>query len=213
VFEVFGLPPHGWSRENFKNIAELWGSFVCLGQIIERAEFFESMKVLIDTGIFNTIEGEVLLQIENLGFKIKVREVGSFIKVTHKVHASTRASPMEVTDSNDGVVGFVDIDDEEAAKDEFHSNDHRDDVLVAEEEANGSVEKSPNFEFNGSNVDGSEQSGDKPCASINSVSRTNTVNFNQNGFSEEILKTTQPHLLDVEKIGKLQKNRFQLYKQ
>jgi len=26
---------------------------------------------------------------------------------------------MEVTDSNDGVVGFEDIDDEEAAKDEF----------------------------------------------------------------------------------------------
>jgi len=74
---------------------------------------------LIDTSIFNTIEGEVLLQIESLGFKIKVREVGSFIQVTHKVHASTRASPMEVTDSNDGVVGFVDIDDEEAAKDEF----------------------------------------------------------------------------------------------
>ena len=79
-------------------------------------------------------------------------------------------------------------------------------VEVVEEEANVSVEKSPNFEFNGINVEGSEQSGDKPCPSSNSVTRTNTVNFSQNGFLEEILKTTQPHLLEVEKIGKLQRN-------
>jgi len=32
--EIFGLPRHGRSRENFKNIGELWGSFVCLGQSI-----------------------------------------------------------------------------------------------------------------------------------------------------------------------------------
>ena len=77
---------------------------------------------------------------------------------------------------------------------------------MAKEEANDSIEKSSNFEFNRSNVEGSEQSGDKPSESINSNTRTNTVSFSQNNFSEKILKTTQPYLLEVEKIGKLLRN-------
>ena len=28
--EVFGVPPHGWTQQNFESIASIWGKLVCL---------------------------------------------------------------------------------------------------------------------------------------------------------------------------------------
>ena len=47
--EVFGVPPHGWTLQNFKNIASAWGKMVCLETPIQDTISFESMKILIDT--------------------------------------------------------------------------------------------------------------------------------------------------------------------
>ena len=55
--EILGVPPHGWSWENCLKITELWGRLVCLGKPIFRTNSFQSMKVLIVTDIFHTIQG------------------------------------------------------------------------------------------------------------------------------------------------------------
>ena len=60
---IMGVPPHGWLWENFKQIAELWGDFICLGRSTNSTESFEVMKVLIATQVFQRIEAELLLQL------------------------------------------------------------------------------------------------------------------------------------------------------
>ena len=47
--EIFRVPPHGWTWENFKGIADTWGRLISLGKSIARTDLFESMKTLVDT--------------------------------------------------------------------------------------------------------------------------------------------------------------------
>lgn len=83
--EVFGIPPYGWKWENFKKIAEMWGTFVCLGSDIEKPESFESMMILIDTNQFNNIEGGFELDLEDCGYRVKAREVKHVYKTLIKI--------------------------------------------------------------------------------------------------------------------------------
>jgi len=69
--EVVGVPPHGWKWENFKAIAELWGYLICLGKPIARTDTFESIKLLIEIDIVFFIEGDFILTIDDLGFRVK----------------------------------------------------------------------------------------------------------------------------------------------
>lgn len=57
--EVLGVPPHGWNLEIFKSIGELWGNFVCVDNNIDNPESFESIKILIDTNLFDNMNREV----------------------------------------------------------------------------------------------------------------------------------------------------------
>ena len=45
--DIFGIPPHGWKWDNFKNIVEIWGRFICLGKSTSHTESFKVMKVRI----------------------------------------------------------------------------------------------------------------------------------------------------------------------
>ncbi|KAJ8435102.1 hypothetical protein Cgig2_001977 [Carnegiea gigantea] len=81
-FDIFGVPLHGWTKENFKNIAKLRVDLFAWS-IYRRTEFFESIKVLIDTDILR---------------RIKVIEVRSSVQVIQKVHTPARAPPMEDRD-------------------------------------------------------------------------------------------------------------------
>jgi len=110
--EIFGVPPHGWSWENFQRIANIWGSLVSLGKSIARTDSFNSMKVLIDTGVFKSIEGDVLLTIGDAGYRVQVKEVGTVVQV-----CQSPFRPTETSDSNGDVVGFEDLDNEVACKD------------------------------------------------------------------------------------------------
>ena len=62
------LPTDGVGK-NFKKIADLWGYLICLGKSILRTETFDSMKLLIETDILAFIEDDIILTIEELGFK------------------------------------------------------------------------------------------------------------------------------------------------
>ena len=44
---------------------------------------FESMKMLLTTRIFKRIEEEILLSIEDEGFRVTVKKVGSVLSTVH----------------------------------------------------------------------------------------------------------------------------------
>jgi len=47
-----------------------------LGKSIERTDSFASIRVLIDTNGFDTIDADLILYIEDSGYKLKIKEVG-----------------------------------------------------------------------------------------------------------------------------------------
>ena len=75
---VYGVPMHGWTEANFKEIAEIWGRLIQLEEKTDSTDNFESMKMLIASDHFYRIEGDVLLQIEDMGYRVFVSEIGSY---------------------------------------------------------------------------------------------------------------------------------------
>ena len=74
--EIFGVPVIGWTEMNFKEIAKIWGSLVRLEEGTDSTVNFESMKMLITSDHFHRIESEILLQIEDMGYRVFVSEIG-----------------------------------------------------------------------------------------------------------------------------------------
>lgn len=215
--EVLGVPPHGWHKENFKKIAELWGRMICLERAIDKTESFESMRILIDTGIFKTINGDFVLHMGNSGYRITVKEVGSALLQIHQAQPSSACPSKEVTDPNEGVIGFEDLNDtEDSAKgitdsnskvantpevdaidleqvatmvnsEEVHKSLSNLKEVVPQEEAH----ESPTFE---NKLEANESGGrpeDNLELSMQSSTKTKTANFSQNGYSEEMFKITK----------------------
>ena len=79
--EVFGVPPHGWTLENFERIASLWGKMICLETSIEDTIYFDSMKILIVSKSFQNVMGHIVLQIGDAGYNITVREAHCSINI------------------------------------------------------------------------------------------------------------------------------------
>jgi len=77
----FGVPPHGWTWDNFKKVTHIWERIASLGKSIARTDSFDSMKVLIDTDRFHTIEADVILSIKDSGYRLKIKEVGPSVQV------------------------------------------------------------------------------------------------------------------------------------
>ncbi|KAJ8447085.1 hypothetical protein Cgig2_022814 [Carnegiea gigantea] len=196
--EVLGVPPHGWHKENFKNIAELWRKLICLERAIDKIESFESMRILIDTAIFKTITGAFVLRIGDSGYRITVKEVGLAIHLIQQAQPSSACPSKEVTDSNKGVIGFQDLNDtKDIAKDMTDSNSKvantpEVDAIGLEQVATmEEVHESPNFE---SKLKAHESGGrpeDNLELSMHSSTKTKTANFSQNGYSEKMFKITK----------------------
>ena len=110
--EVFGVPPRGWCWENFQKISFIWGKLISLGKPILRTDSFESMKMLIATKFFGQIEEEILLQIEDAGYRVIVREVGSVLSTVHQFQSIPHPSPAGIKVSSSGVPGFEDVNDD-----------------------------------------------------------------------------------------------------
>ena len=100
--------------ENFKKIVDLWGRPISLGKSIARTDSFQSMKVLIVTNIFHTIEQEIILSLEDAGYRLMIKELGYAFQLQTKGRTSVKAPSLEAMNSNDGVVGFEDLDDDVA---------------------------------------------------------------------------------------------------
>jgi len=106
--EIIGVPPHGWDWENFKKIADLWGYLICLGKPLVRTDAFDSMKVLIETDRLTFIEDDFILHIEDLGYRVHVREVVSAGVVYQNVRSSQSQEDEDI-ESNSEVPGFKDV--------------------------------------------------------------------------------------------------------
>ena len=107
--EVVGVPPHGWVWENFQQIAEVWGCLISLSKPILRMDAFDSMKLLIETDIMSYIDEVFILTIEDLGFRINVREVSIAGPMFQTIQASKSHHDGEDAESNYEVPGFEDV--------------------------------------------------------------------------------------------------------
>ncbi|KAJ8426113.1 hypothetical protein Cgig2_031780 [Carnegiea gigantea] len=59
------------------------------------------MKVLIDTNIFNTVEGELILTLGDLGFRVRVKDLHPMTLAIHETN-SVPIHPVGAMDSNEG---------------------------------------------------------------------------------------------------------------
>jgi len=184
--EVVGVPPHGWIWENFQQIAGIWGYLISLSKPIIRTDAFDSMKLLIETDIMSCIEEHVILNIEDLGYRIYVKEVNTTGLGTQ---ASQPCKPHHVTEdvqSNYEVPGFEDVITPQAVQsnDVVHgrsyspsaNQEHEGRKHSGEEENNSKFEQGdegPNMEYqHGGNV---------------SFTRTKIAQLSNNEYSEEVL--------------------------
>ncbi|KAJ8444109.1 hypothetical protein Cgig2_005790 [Carnegiea gigantea] len=119
--------------------------------------------------IFQRIEHEILFTLGGNGYSISIKEVGSAVRVPHKLQAILHHSNMEDKDSNGDIPGFKDVEDDV-------SNKQDEEVKDTPTNSNSRGFKKPMNNI-GSN--------------IHSMPRTNTVVFSQNGYSQEVFKLSQ----------------------
>jgi len=86
--EVIGVPPHGWKWENFKKIADIWGYLIYLGKSIAKTDTFESMRLLIETNILVRIDDDFVFTLEDMGFRVIVREISPASQIYQKPYHS-----------------------------------------------------------------------------------------------------------------------------
>jgi len=178
--DIIGVPPHGWTWENFKAIAELWGQLICLGKPSSRIESFEVMKILIATTVLRRIEAEIVITIGYGGYRVMIREVETISQVFIKAPYMSICTNKDDKLSDNMAPGFEDIDD--------NISHHG-----AEDE-----EQSPCPVQNFSNETRVEETTSSNSSRQHALSktRTPTVSFSQNGYSEEIFKVQQ-HLSKI----------------
>jgi len=185
--EVIGVPPHGWTWENFKKIADLWGDLICLGKPIFRTQAFDNIKILIETDILAFIEVDIVLRLEELGFRVHVREV-SYQGVIHGANCVSPKS-REENESNNNVPGFEDLDSHiEIVQDKSSLGCDIHNRVVEEQQHYGLKGISDEKMISNSNFTKAiEESGhDFQSGQNNSDTRTKTAHFSSHECSEEV---------------------------
>ena len=144
------------------------------------------MKVLIVTDVLRTIHCDLILNIEDLGYRILIREIGPVLQTIQTGQTSPSSPSMEAMDSNEGVLGFEDIEDEVASVDVARDDSRRLNTVATEDkDDNEEVKVTEDVSNEGNQANGS------PGDSLISTTRTRSVNFSQNGYSEEVFKISQ----------------------
>jgi len=123
---------------------------------------------------------------DDLGFRVLVKEIGPASQASQFVQSSINTLAWEAMGSNEGVLGFEDIDDGIAYADEDQGKLERLDLIVTEAAGDHEVVKET------TNVPkGIEQFDGSHRGSLNSTSRTKTTVFSKNGFSEKLIKISK----------------------
>jgi len=190
---VIGIPPHGWKWQNFRKIAELWGHLICLGRSIEKTDTFETMTILIQTDILRRIEDEIIFHIEDLGFRIVVKELSLVSPVLQKAHnLYFHVQHDEDAASNEGVPGFEDVESGSEADSGMMQTVHMSEDTPnhdLEQENPDHVLKRTQAELitnSNSNKEVEQPEEAAEGASMNTDSRTKTAVFSQNEGSDGI---------------------------
>jgi len=141
------------------------------------------MKILIDTDRFHGIEGQVVMHIEDAGFMVMIKEASCTFQINPQF-----VSP--VSDAFEEVKGLSEVvdkpkvhGDDVDAIDDVASIQQGNDGMMVGERSEGAVRVNPCFEVDGMEVQHS--------TSINSNSRTKTVQFSHNEYSAELIKISQ----------------------
>ena len=181
--EVFGVPQHGWMTQNFESRAFLWSKLVCLETPIEDTVSFESMKFLIDADRFHSIDGQVVLQIRDAGFLFMIKEASCTFQINPQFVIPANSSSTEVKDPKEAIQKLEVQGDDVDPTNEVAINHlpHAGRMVGASSE--GADRRSPRVELEGNAV--------QHPSSINSNTKTKSVQFSQNGYSEEVIKISQ----------------------
>jgi len=144
------------------------------------------MRLLIETSFLRRIDDELILNIEDLGFRVFVREISSATQITQKPFLHHQ-QPIEDEDaaSNDEVPGFEDLDEGGESDTGTRQTVHRDEQENHGEAVRMSQENSSPNSNSGNRIEQPEDSA--VGTSINSISRTKTVMCSQNERSAEII--------------------------
>ncbi|KAJ8439404.1 hypothetical protein Cgig2_001744 [Carnegiea gigantea] len=160
------------------------------------------MKVQIVTYSFQRIVEEILLALEDGGYRIWIKEVETATLI-HNIHSSPYSPAMENMDNIGEVVRVADLNDdmavdyEVAQSDLRKTYDEKDDMTVINVvEDREVVQETPSLQFISNSNRDIERAEDKG-EECTYESRTKMVSFSQNGSSEEMLKTLQ-HLWPLE---------------
>jgi len=152
------------------------------------------MTMLIETDILRRIEDEFIFNIEDLGFRIVVKEISLAPQVVQKTHKfQFHQQQYEDAASNDGVPGFEDV---ESGSESDSGNVQT--VHISEEAPNHDFEQKNHVRMlqrtqaklrsnSNSNKEVEQSEGAAEGASMNTDSRTKTAMFSQNEGSDGVL--------------------------
>lgn len=147
---------------------------------IEETFSFESMRILIDTDRLHSIEDELILSIEDVGYKIMIKEASCVIAPQIKISTS---SSMKIRDSNvEEHQGAVMATNEDVA-----SSDQPMEVRLEDDIVQEVVKETQLLAVEPVNVRACEDQVDN----ANDSTKTKMACFSQNSCSEEILKISQ----------------------
>ena len=189
--EVFGVPPHGWTQLTFERIASNWGKLVWLETPIEDTISFKSMRILINSGSTQKIEGHLILHLADAGYRVEIKEASCFIQVNPQFIVPNGSSSMEVKVHNRDTKNAEVHENDVAINDEVVST-HWPKInrleVDASEEAGREIQ---NFEIE--DVAGQHvlRSRNSPSGNSKSSFMTMIAQFSQNGIFEEIAKLSQ----------------------
>ncbi|KAK7268948.1 hypothetical protein RIF29_21659 [Crotalaria pallida] len=72
--KVYGIPPHGWNKENFVRIIDRIGAIVDMDPNTEDGISMESAKICVTTELMPFIEDHLFISLNNQRFEIFVKE-------------------------------------------------------------------------------------------------------------------------------------------
>ena len=207
--EVFGVPPHGWTEDNFRKIAEVWGRLICLDQLADKTENFESVKMFIVTYQLHRIKADVLLQIDDAGYRVVVSEMGTFVQNAQPCIKSTNKEDHGEEAIHDNLSNDKQGNTQKSNNSEFPNANKMPDmeeVVQETDEAERNSKLDPNQEmgaaaqevraFQNSNMEPNRGPlRTSPAGSDHSTTRTRSACSSQNMCSGEFfsIKKTQAH--------------------
>jgi len=150
---------------------------------IEDTVSFKSLKLLIDTDRFHGIDGQVVLHIGDTSFFIIIKEASCTFQINPQFVVPASNSSTKVKGSKEAMEKLEVQGGEVDSTDEVAINRSPNAGRMVDFSFEGDARRSPRFELEGNEV--------QHPVSINSITKTKSVQLSQNGYSEAVIKISQ----------------------